>query len=121
MFFDVKKLNNLETEILSNERHTFAYSCISLWEISLKYSINKFDYENFTPELIKTLCYRSGIEYLNLDENIVASSYQLRQMPNHKDPFDRLLVWQCIKNDLTLISRDKKLEQYKEFGLKIID
>lgn len=38
----------------------------------------------------------------------------------HKDPFDRILIWKCINDNITLISQDKKFSQYKEYGLKFI-
>jgi PIN domain nuclease of toxin-antitoxin system len=37
-----------------------------------------------------------------------------------KDPFDRMLIYQCIKNGYTLISGDAKIRSYKENGLKYI-
>jgi len=39
---------------------------------------------------------------------------------HHKDPFDRFLIWEAIKNDFVLISADKSMELYKEEGLKIV-
>lgn len=39
---------------------------------------------------------------------------------NHKDPFDRLLISQAIKNSFVFISKDSKMNQYKEDGLNII-
>lgn len=38
----------------------------------------------------------------------------------HKDPFDRLIIWQAIKNDMTLATRDKEMSDYLKYGLKII-
>ena len=38
----------------------------------------------------------------------------------HKDPFDRFLIWEAIRNDFGLISYDENMEQYKKEGLKII-
>lgn len=34
--------------------------------------------------------------------------------------FDRLLVWQSIKQELCLISRDKSLSTYQKYGLTLI-
>jgi len=39
----------------------------------------------------------------------------------HKDPFDRLIVWQAIREDLVLISKDDKMDPYRrDFGLKTL-
>jgi len=32
--------------------------------------------------------------------------------PNHRDPFDRLLVSQALERDLTLVSNEAKLDAY---------
>jgi len=36
----------------------------------------------------------------------------------HRDPFDRLLVWQAIRSQLVLISRDSALDAFTPFGLQ---
>jgi len=36
-----------------------------------------------------------------------------------KDPFDRFLIWEAIKNDFILISADTNIELYKKEGLKV--
>jgi PIN domain nuclease of toxin-antitoxin system len=38
----------------------------------------------------------------------------------HKDPFDRFLIWESIRNDFILLSVDKTLIRYKKDGLKIL-
>ncbi|MEO5602774.1 MAG: hypothetical protein ABIR06_17775 [Cyclobacteriaceae bacterium] len=38
----------------------------------------------------------------------------------HRDPFDRMLIWQAIKNKLTIISKDSHVANYKSVGLKVI-
>ena len=39
---------------------------------------------------------------------------------NHKDPFDRMIIWQAITENTALISKDKMFVQYKDNGLKLI-
>lgn len=39
---------------------------------------------------------------------------------DHKDPFDRLLIWQAIANGYTLITQDSKIEQYRAVGLQVM-
>lgn len=47
-------------------------------------------------------------------------SLDLPWKENHKDPFDRMLVYQCINQNITLISKDNKMRLYKEDGLDCI-
>jgi PIN domain nuclease of toxin-antitoxin system len=38
----------------------------------------------------------------------------------HKDPFDRLLIAQCIEDHLTFITSDGKVKLYEKYGLDYI-
>jgi PIN domain nuclease of toxin-antitoxin system len=38
----------------------------------------------------------------------------------HKDPFDRLIIWQAISHKLTLVSQDNAFGVHKELGLKVL-
>ena len=49
-----------------------------------------------------------------------SSTYHQLKGTYHKDPFDRLLIWQAICNDLILISADRHIKKYTSEGLKIL-
>ena len=36
----------------------------------------------------------------------------------HRDPFDRMLIWQCVQRGFTLVTRDRGLADYRALGLK---
>lgn len=38
----------------------------------------------------------------------------------HKDPFDRMLVWQCIQRGMTLVTKDSAMTEYVPLGLRSI-
>jgi PIN domain nuclease of toxin-antitoxin system len=61
-----------------------------------------------------------GFELIPLAPMDSLNSFQLPQKTNHKDPFDRMLICQCIRNGYTFASKDTKIEIYKENGLKYI-
>lgn len=62
---------------------------------------------------------KAGFEILNVTPTEVSTSYRLPKL-KHKDPFDRLIIWQCINNNFCLISKDSDLSVYKKYGLQII-
>ncbi|SLM27721.1 PilT protein domain protein [Desulfamplus magnetovallimortis] len=95
-------------------------SKISYWEISLKYSLGKLELYGVTPEDLLEITKDAGFKVYDIHEQDVISSYQLPSVPSHKDPFDRMLIWQCIKNNLVLITNDKKIQAYREYGLKLL-
>jgi PIN domain nuclease of toxin-antitoxin system len=44
----------------------------------------------------------------------------LPEKKNHRDPFDRVLIWQAISLDIPIISKDEKFEQYTSDGLEVV-
>ena len=38
-------------------------------------------------------------------------------MPDHRDPFDRMLVHQCIRMQASLVTRGPRLACYEPYGL----
>ena len=60
-----------------------------------------------------------GLKLIDLTVKETATLYKLSS-EYHKDPFDRILIWQAIKNDFTFISDDKNIKKYISEGLKVI-
>jgi PIN domain nuclease of toxin-antitoxin system len=122
LLWAIGKSNELSKTIIQeiqNTNNEVLVSAVSLWEIALKYSIGKlivdFDIKNI-PDYCKTM----GFDLIPLDPVDALNSLQLPQNNNHKDPFDRMLIYQCVKRGYTFVSKDKKMEIYKENGLKYI-
>ena len=116
---DPKKLRAAHRTILLDSTSTKYVSKISYWEIALKYGLGKLHLKGITPEGLLSGANEAGYEIYDIAEEDLVTFYQLPTTPNHRDPFDRLLVWQCIRNKLTLISSDTKIKEYVEHGLKL--
>jgi PIN domain nuclease of toxin-antitoxin system len=117
--FDNDLLSQSASSIILNQENTIFVSLISFWEISLKFNTGKLSLHNVFPEELPKYAEKSGFEILNLNPTEVSTSYRLPKL-KHKDPFDRLLIWQCINNNIYLISKDSELSEYKDHGLQII-
>ena len=113
------KIKKHATKILTDTRTIKYVSKISFWEIALKYSIGKLKLEGTTPEEILNASRESGFKVLDIDEEDIVSSHLLPFIENHRDPFDRLIVWQCIRNNIVLITADIRLRGYETHGLKV--
>jgi PIN domain nuclease of toxin-antitoxin system len=37
----------------------------------------------------------------------------------HKDPFDRLLIWQCMGANLSMLTADAEIRRYASLGLRL--
>jgi PIN domain nuclease of toxin-antitoxin system len=53
-----------------------------------------------------------------IDARDLITNYKLPAY--HKDPFDRFIIWEAIRNNFVLISADEKMELYKKEGLKVV-
>ena len=113
------RLKKRALEILTDIETLKYVSKISFWEIALKYSIGKLKLEGTTPAEILNASRESGFKVLDISEDDIVTSHLLPFIENHKDPFDRLIVWQCIRNDIVLISADIRLRGYEPHGLKV--
>ncbi|RMG42868.1 MAG: type II toxin-antitoxin system VapC family toxin [Methanobacteriota archaeon] len=117
--FDESKIPSKTKAILENPDHEVYVSIISYWEISLKYSLGKLELRGISPEELLQTAEQIGFETLPLKPEEAISFYRLPR-DSHKDPFDRLIIWQAINRKLTLISKDISLRDYKKIGLKLL-
>ena len=116
---DPHKMQPAHREVLEDPASTKFVSKISYWEIALKYSLGKLHLKGTTPEGLLVAASEAGYEVFDISEDDLVTFYQLPASTKHRDPFDRLLVWQCIRNNLTFVSSDKKLGEYTAHGLKL--
>ena len=114
-----KKISQKVRTILLDPEWTKYVSIITFWEISLKFSLGKIYLRGILPDKLPSIARNTGFEILNLDLNTVSTFHKLPRI-DHRDPFDRMLAWQAIKEDCVLITRDKNFSGYKNEGLRIV-
>ena len=94
-------------------------STISLWEISLKYALGKIELENCKPDDMPDIAAQMHIQIVQPTDRETASFYRLPRVA-HKDPFDRMIIWQAIQQQIGLISKDAHFPDYEKFGLTVL-
>ena len=115
---DTTKISKKIKEVLVDPDNKILVSTVSFWEISLKHSIGKLELEGGIPEDLPQSCLQMGFEIEPLSaENSI--TYHKLKATYHKDPFDRMLIWQAISNDYTLLSVDIQAKKYVSEGLKL--
>jgi PIN domain nuclease of toxin-antitoxin system len=114
-----KKLSLPVQHILKDAENEIFVSTICFWEISLKYSLQKLTLKNLLPEQLPSLTQQIGFKTLQVTAEESATYHHL-QSKYHKDPFDRMLIWQAIHRKLILISKDENVGRYTAEGLKVI-
>jgi len=96
---------------LTNSENEIYFSAVSIWEIAIKVSLNKADF-NFSPEDIQALALQTGFSELPMQS---AHTFAVATLSwHHRDPFDRLLIAQALALPAYLITSDTQLKTYSE-------
>ena len=116
--FEPKQLGRNARVILNDPLNEVLISPVSYWEISLKFGLGKLDLPDTDPAEIPAAASHLGLAEEPLSTEVLATFHRLPYAPDHRDPFDRLLVWQAICSKHTLLSRDRAVPFFKAHGLK---
>jgi PIN domain nuclease of toxin-antitoxin system len=122
LLWTIGKTDELTKKVMreiTNTNNEIFVSAVSLWEIALKHSIGKLII-NFNVHKIADYCKKMGFTLIPLEPMDALNSLRLPQKNNHKDPFDRMLIYQSISNKYILVSKDAKMELYKDDGLRCL-
>jgi PIN domain nuclease of toxin-antitoxin system len=85
-------------------------SIASLWEMAIKVSLGKLDIPTPFPEFILRQVHENSVTLLDIRVDHVGV---IAELPfHHRDPFDRLLIAQSLRDDLPIISRDALFDAY---------
>jgi PIN domain nuclease of toxin-antitoxin system len=114
---DTAKLSDKVKEILVKENLLYV-SSVSLWEISLKFNLGKLELDGLSPEELFAIAENWGFKFISFSNKEAISFHRLERL--HKDPFDRMIIWQSISNGMTLLSKDDRMVEYEKFGLQLI-
>ena len=105
--------------IISDRSLEVQVGVVSFWEIAIKHALGKLELHGVRPEQMPEVAEDLGLTICTLEASDAASSHLLPKAA-HKDPFDRMLVWQCIRQRMTLLSADHDLQQYETSGLRLL-
>jgi len=113
------RLSTPARRALADPANAVFASSISFWEISLKHALGKLSIRGAVPGDFPGFAFEHRCELLPLAPDVAATFGQLPVLQGHRDPFDRMLVWQAIRADLVLVSRDRAMSGYAPHGLQI--
>ena len=94
-----------------SESETVYVSAISGWEVALKASLGKLEFDRPTSEWLTLACRHPGVEMVPLSADVAIDSVGL---PGdlHRDPCDRFIVAPARKSSAALVTKDQKLLDY---------
>ncbi len=106
------KLSNTAKIHIENVDNEVFVSVISLFEIAIKVKIGKLSFDKKIKDVVKELD-NQGIKLLPLSDNHIENYQSVPLFPEHRDPFDRILIATALHEELSIITIDEKFENYK--------
>ena len=86
-------------------------SSVSIWEISIKYSLGRGDMPISGLDALQYFR-QAGYRFLSIEPEHAVAVEELSN--HHLDPFDRLLVAQALIEPMRLITHDSKMARYSD-------
>jgi len=115
--FTPDKLSEAVVREIKSPNNDVAVSVVTFWEISLKSALGKLELTGVKPEELPDFAAQMNLEILPITAAEASSFHKLPKL-SHKDPFDRIIIWQAIQRKMTLVSRDRDFKAYHKFGLR---
>lgn len=84
-------------------------SVVSIWEVAIKARIGRL---NASAAAVDAAIAPSGLVLLGLAREHVLALADLRVLPEHRDPFDHMLVAQALHEGMAIMTADPKLGGY---------
>jgi PIN domain nuclease of toxin-antitoxin system len=109
---DDPKLGQAARDAIADRRHQVYFSAASVWEAGIKESKGRLRLsDDFDAKLVTEPLLSLSVTHQHGRKGAALPSI-------HKDPFDRLLVAQCLLEGMTLVRQDKLLAGY---GIQVIE
>jgi PIN domain nuclease of toxin-antitoxin system len=117
---DSKRLSRAASTFLRSRENELFVSVVSFWEISLKVSLNRLNLVGISSDEVPRYALSLGFDVLSLTAEVASTFHRLPRLGEHRDPFDRMLIWQAIRESMVLVSRDRAMNAYQACGLNLL-
>ena len=107
--YEPDRLSPMAREALTDQDNELMFSAASLWEVAIKASLGRADFQVDLPLFHSALLDMGCMELPVVAEHALV----VAKLPRlHKDPFDRLLVAQATQIGVTLLTVDRRIAHY---------
>ncbi|HQU83080.1 MAG TPA: type II toxin-antitoxin system VapC family toxin [Pyrinomonadaceae bacterium] len=97
--------------MLKNPQNILYLSLASIWEMQIKIQNKKFSFPSPLSDIIKGQQIINNLQILSITAEQI---YELDNLPfHHRNPFDRLLIAQAVKENFTLVTDDAHFSAYQ--------
>ncbi len=117
---DTEKLSKKVYELIEDANNIITVNTITFWELAIKEQLGKISFNNIDIRHFPNIANECGFEVQSSGAYDFVTYKELPMIPNHKDPFDRMLIHTAIRNNFVVLSKDSCFEQYREHGLQLL-
>ncbi len=104
-----QRLSSEAMHLIEDPDNQLIFSVVSLWEISIKNSLGRSDFQ-VDPRLLRRGLLDNGYEELPITGQHAVAISGLPSL--HADPFDRMLVAQSMVEGVLLLTSDSIVARY---------
>jgi len=104
------RLSSRARELIEDQGNPKSVSIASLWEMGIKIRLGRLSFEQPFEDFIPRQMELNGLVLLPLRIVHIAKIVSLPF--HHRDPFDRILVAQCMTEELSIVSADPMFDKY---------
>ncbi len=109
------RLNKAFFEAINNANNEVFLSVASVWECVIKYQLGKLDFPESPAVYLPKKRKEYIIKSLVIDEGSI--NYLTNLPLLHKDPFDRIIISQCLQHNLVIITEDNVILNYPNINV----
>ncbi|MDO8544146.1 MAG: type II toxin-antitoxin system VapC family toxin [Opitutaceae bacterium] len=105
-----RQLSTSAREGIADPANNVFVSHASVWEMAIKMSLGKLRLDRELARWLNRYAAGNGFDFLPIS---LSHLTEVAGLPHHHgDPFDRLLVTQCVLENMPLVSRDPVFDAY---------
>jgi PIN domain nuclease of toxin-antitoxin system len=104
-----ERISKKARKLLTSGEYERFFSVISIWEVAIKRSLQRDDFD-VDPAVLRTSLLQLGWQEVLLESRHAIAVASLPHV--HRDPFDRVLVAQAQVSGFVLLTADKTLTGY---------
>ena len=109
LFEGTEKLPQRIRDIIYNADVDICVSVISAWEVAIKVSLGKLDFNGGVATFLSAI-EANNIKLIGVNGDYIKSVESLPLI--HRDPFDRLIIATALSENMTIITIDENIHKY---------
>jgi PIN domain nuclease of toxin-antitoxin system len=107
-----RQISHKARQIIEDTNNEVLISAISLFEISIKLKLSKLTLRKSLTDIFQDIK-NAGIVTISIENRHLLEYHSLELNPEHRDPFDRLIIATAISEKAAIVSIDQHFAYYQ--------